>query len=396
MNIAVLSSLYPPIARGGAERVAELSANALAALGCRVHVVTLAAPGVETIARDEQDGVVVHRLPCPNRYHPFAADAHGALARLAWHLRDLRTAATIRPLAKILDDAAIDAVVSHNLKGLGLRCLEAVRARGLPQVHVLHDLQLSVASGVLWWRGERRADAQPLFRRWHERQTRRVVGAPTAVVSPSRYLLDEHLARGFFGQARATVLRYPVAPSVVPATVCAGAVRFAFAGQLVRHKGVRVLLQAWASHGLPGAELHVAGDGALAAEVAAAARADRSLVFHGRLGASELQSLFAATDAVVVPSIWYENSPMVVIEALARGCAVIGSRIGGIPELIDDANGCLVVPGDAAALRAALVCVASDVERWRSRRHRIAQAWHGPTPDEYARQLLAAVGLAPA
>src|SRR5690606_27093456 len=313
----------------------------------------------------------------------------------AWHLRDLRTPATIASLGAMLDAERVEAVVSHNLKGLGLRCLHAVRERGLPHVHVLHDLQLSVASGVMWLRP--RLDANPVFRRWYEAHTRQLLGSPRAVVSPSRYLLDEHLARGFFPTSRTVVLRNPVDPVPVTAPVTpAGPPRFAFVGQLAEHKGVRQLLRAWAAKPAPGAELHVAGDGPLAGLVAEAARRDPTLVVHGRLGADELQKLLARTDAVVVPSIWHENAPVAILEALTAGCAVLASRVGGVVEMVTDPCGILVPPARPDALAEGLARIAADVGTWRSRRAAIAAQRHGTTSAEYAEALLSLLGCVPA
>jgi glycosyltransferase involved in cell wall biosynthesis len=60
----------------------------------------------------------------------------------------------------------------------------------------------------------------------------------------------------------------------------------------------------------------------------------------------------------VVPSVWWENSPLTVIEALAAGVAVVASRTGGVPELIDEGRtGLLVAPGDVSGLREALQAV---------------------------------------
>ena len=60
--------------------------------------------------------------------------------------------------------------------------------------------------------------------------------------------------------------------------------------------------------------------------------------------------LFRAGDASVLPSAW-ENFPHTVVEALAVGCPVIASAVGGVPEVVRDGeNGLLVAPGDASAL----------------------------------------------
>jgi glycosyltransferase involved in cell wall biosynthesis len=76
------------------------------------------------------------------------------------------------------------------------------------------------------------------------------------------------------------------------------------------------------------------------------------------------------SDLLCVPSIWFENSPGVVIQALGLGLPVLGSDTGGIPELVEaDRNGALVPPGDMAAWQAALERILSDpsrLDRWRA------------------------------
>jgi glycosyltransferase involved in cell wall biosynthesis len=62
-----------------------------------------------------------------------------------------------------------------------------------------------------------------------------------------------------------------------------------------------------------------------------------------------------------IPSIWFENSPGVVIQALGMSVPVMGSTSGGIPELVQhDSNGLLVPPGDRGAWRAALEKILSE------------------------------------
>jgi len=61
---------------------------------------------------------------------------------------------------------------------------------------------------------------------------------------------------------------------------------------------------------------------------------------------------------LVLPSLWWETTGLVLLEALAEGKVVIASRTGGIPEVVG-ANGRLVAPGDVAALREALDDVTS-------------------------------------
>ncbi|WOH84247.1 glycosyltransferase [Bradyrhizobium sp. BEA-2-5] len=120
-----------------------------------------------------------------------------------------------------------------------------------------------------------------------------------------------------------------------------------YVGRLSREKGVGVLLEAVAGTGVP---LRVVGEGPERA--ALEARAPDHVTFLGGLSRDEVLREMANARALVVPSLWYEGFPMVVVEAFARGTPVVASEIGGLAEVVSDGKtGALVPPGDAAALR---------------------------------------------
>jgi len=129
----------------------------------------------------------------------------------------------------------------------------------------------------------------------------------------------------------------------------------AFAGRLGPQKALGVALEAVAA--VPEVALVVAGDGpdraaleARASELGLEGRAR----FLGSLSREQVLRLFRASDASVLPSAW-ENFPHTVVEALAVGCPVIATSVGGVPEVVRDGeNGLLVPPHDAAALGAAI------------------------------------------
>jgi glycosyltransferase involved in cell wall biosynthesis len=80
--------------------------------------------------------------------------------------------------------------------------------------------------------------------------------------------------------------------------------------------------------------------------------------------------VLADLDALLCPSIWFENGPTIALESMAVGTPVIGSRVGNLAEIVNDGvNGRLVAAGDVAALKAALVDIASHpattIDRWR-------------------------------
>ena len=126
--------------------------------------------------------------------------------------------------------------------------------------------------------------------------------------------------------------------------------------RLTVEKGIHVVLQAMAL--LPAAldfELVIAGRGPLEADMRKAAAKDARLRFIGYVTGQEKEALLASSHYLLIPSLWYENAPVAVIEAAGYGLAVIGSRIGGLPELIRNGRtGVLFEPGDAVGLASAM------------------------------------------
>lgn len=144
--------------------------------------------------------------------------------------------------------------------------------------------------------------------------------------------------------------------------VPAGRKTLLFVGSLLPVKGVDVLLEALARLGSdesaktqPPVTVLV-GDGPmrrnLAKQAQRAGLADR-VVFSGHLGREDVALWMNAADALVLPSR-NEGCPNVVLEALACGTPVVASRVGAVPDLIDDSSGIVVPPEDPGALAAAL------------------------------------------
>jgi glycosyltransferase involved in cell wall biosynthesis len=181
------------------------------------------------------------------------------------------------------------------------------------------------------------------------------------VFCPSAYLRDVALGWGL-DLERVSVLPNP-APEV-PALPSREELRaelgvegdvLAFAGRLGPQKALGVALEALV--GLDGVTLLVAGDGPervslerRSAELGLAAR----VRFLGTVPRESVLRLFRAADASVLPSAW-ENFPHTVVEALAVGCPVVATAVGGVPEVVRDGeNGLLVPAGDPTALAAAV------------------------------------------
>ncbi|MDP2234455.1 MAG: glycosyltransferase family 4 protein, partial [Actinomycetota bacterium] len=206
---------------------------------------------------------------------------------------------------------------------------------------------------------------------WFQRARKAYEHGISRFISPSVFLAQV-MARGGW-----TSVPCDVVPNAVPlpestprssGAGCHAPSRFVFAGRLSADKGVDVLLRAAAESGT---RVLIAGDGAqraeleqLASTLGGKARSGYSAEFLGRVSGERIDELLCGAHAAVVPSVWYENAPMSVLEPMALGVPVIASRIGGIPEMVDDGvEGFLVEPGDAGALAEAMRAVAADSAR---------------------------------
>ncbi len=129
---------------------------------------------------------------------------------------------------------------------------------------------------------------------------------------------------------------------------------YAYVGRFSPEKGVESLLEA--AKDLP-YKLKLAGDGALLERCKKTYSKYGNVEFLGNIPPIEVCRLMAHSSATVVPSLWYENNPLSIIESLCAGTPVIGANIGGIPELLTAGNGLTFAPGDVGGLKDAIAAV---------------------------------------
>ncbi|MEO6711602.1 MAG: glycosyltransferase family 4 protein [Planctomycetota bacterium] len=220
----------------------------------------------------------------------------------------------------------------------------------------------------------------------------RLVPAVERFLSPSRFLRERFIEWGLPAE-KITFLRTGIDLEHFqprPRTQ-SELLRVAFIGTLAPHKGPHILLEAWAridptlrARGrlkLVGPALHnpeYVRDLELRADAL-------GVEIGGAVAREEVARELSSTDVLVVPSVWYENSPLVILEALAARTPLLVSDIGGMAELVEEGvSGFRFAVGDAAALAARLSSLLAD-------RSRLDHLYQTPQPikrvDEDAAQL---------
>jgi len=383
MRILVCTNVYPPRFVGGAELVAHEVARNMALLGHTVAVFAgdLNGPGAHHgVTVDELDGLTVYRLTT------LPADYDADNCNYIHPDIDAQFAAILREFQPTI-------VHAHNLIGLSVRMLITAAESGARVFTTLHDFWGFCLRHTLLRKdgspcGDHSGCAACLNSQTDVRAAlhlrndvmRLAFDHVEGLIAPSRHVADAYLAAGFASD-RLTVLPNGIDLAPYRHAENAGsrpggeAVVLLYAGYFGAHKGLLVLLQAMAMMDHREAVvLDLVGDGPLDAGLRAFARqqglADR-VRFRGKVDPAAMATVYAASDVFVLPSVWPENQPVCLMEAMASAKPVIASRIGGIPEMLEDGReGLLVQPDDATALAQALDRLACD----RDLRTRMGQA----------------------
>lgn len=348
MKIAIISNLYAPLARGGAERVAQITAKGFAHAGHDVIVITTKPEWGMSV---EQNGKQkIYRFRPLNLFCYLELNKHGVLARAVWHVFDMFNPDSAWCVRKILRQERPDLVITHNLKGIGYLIPAIIRRLKIKHVHVVHDVQLAVPSGLIIKGNENASLVSGFAARIYSRACRALFGSPDAVISPSSWLMKFYEAKGFFPKSLKKVFPNPLSAVSPPAAVKTHKQnRCLFVGQLEEHKGIQWLIDFWRKN-MIGAELLVVGDGSLALN-----NMPRNVKILGRLDGDRLNNIFVQVDFLIMPSLCYENSPTVIQLAYQNATPVIVADIGGAGELVEKGKtGFLFEAEDADSLRNAL------------------------------------------
>jgi glycosyltransferase involved in cell wall biosynthesis len=382
MKILLVAHKYPPHSLGGVEVYTRHLAQALN----RQHRVLVfyrhdepgGAPFTEL--HEEVDGIETRRVSLAPR--GLGASVAGEF------VGTFLNPGIEEAFARLLASWQPDLVHFQHVMALSARLPVLAARAGVPAMLTLHDYWFICGNSQLIWpdaqpcRGKAlgmncvrcaaaarfpsplataaRPVLAPLFL-VRDRTVRRAAAHARRLISPSHFLMEQYLAAGFPAERFLALENGLPLEQIrrVPWRAAAGPLRVTYLGSLAWQKGVHVLIEA--VNGLPRGRvrLRVCGDPTVFAEYAGRLRQAAQhpgIEFLGRVANDQVGQVLADSDVVVVPSLWYENSPIVIQEARAAGVPVVASGHGALAEKVrHEIDGLLFSPGDAVALQQALL-----------------------------------------
>lgn len=405
MKISVVTSTYPRYQGDGVGSFIHSMSASMVQLG---HTVTVFAPYDPEVVSDWQSDVDVRRVRFvwPNRWAKLGhARSLSGDVRLQWHaypLVMLFSAVAILHLLHHTRREKPDVIYAQWLVPGGFIGAVVSRITGIPLVVSLHGSDVFVA--------ERYKIFRPLVRF--------IFRTACHVIACSTDLAQRAIGLGL-PAAHATVIPYGVdIDRYVPAPQSRSRIREQLSisdaqpvimamGRLVYKKGFSYFIRAAALvlKQFPMAHFIIAGDGDLRHElenIAQSLSIGDNISFIGHIPWADTPAHLAMVDILVVPSVIdqagnVDGLPNVLLESLASGCAVIASRVAGIPEVIEDGkNGLLVPQKDEGALASAIRRLLADADLRRrlgntARQMAVAQLSWGQTTTYMASILQACV-----
>lgn len=282
----------------------------------------------------------------------------------------------------------IDVVHAHNVHPLlGWRALAAARAAGARTVLHLHNFRLFCAVSTGYRDHEtcflcqgrntlaglrhncRGSVAEAAaYAGGLSRQQPRLLEHADRLIAVSQATAERLLQQVELDAERMSVLPNFAAAERIAEHSRAHAGAFALvAGRIVEEKGFDIAIAACVAAGVP---LKVAGEGPGLSRLRSIAPSGADIEFTGRLSEAELTEVRTRAALVLAPSRWEEPWPYAVLDAMAAGVPVLASRIGGLPEMVGDAEA-LIAPGDLEAWGRAVA------ELWRDPARRASSGEEG-------------------
>lgn len=366
LNIAMLTTFYPPYNFGGDGIGIRRLATALADRGHHITVVH------DRDAYTTQAGREPAAIEMDPRIEVIGlTSGMGMLSNLLVHQLGRPVFHKAR-LNELLGPGKFDVIWHHNASLVGGPGLFGLGDPNAVRIYEAHEHWLVCPTHVLWKENRELCEQRACLKcqisykrppqpwRWTgklHREARHI----DAFIAKSQFSRDKHRAFGFAPEMEVVPYFLPDMPPITGQAAPHPRPYFLFVGRLEKIKGVQDIIPAFSGSADDGPDLVIVGGGEFEAELRAQGAGMERVHFTGRLEPEALPAWYSNARALIVPSLCYETFGIILIEAFRGGTPVIARRLGPFPEIVAEGGGLLFE--NEAELRAAITELGTDPAR---------------------------------
>jgi glycosyltransferase involved in cell wall biosynthesis len=370
MNILFINVLYEPFIGGGTEIILKQLVEGAHKCGHNVKVLSF----WDKVDKEEViNNIAVYRAKIPNLYLPYGKIRQSFLKKVLWNILDIYNPRSPKIVLKVIKDFKPDLVNIHNIYGWSCSIWDIIGDANIPAIQVLHDLYLLCPINMFKYNVicKKQCLSCKIVRFLYKLKSNKL----KAVVGVSNFILNKYLSHGYFQNVPIKKVIYNARKldTNIKKKINLNYINFGFIGSLSPHKGIEILLKTYHKIKKSNYKLFIAGSGKKHYEQFLMSKyKDDSIIFMGKVNPEDF---FKRVDVTIVPSIWYESLGTIVVESFAFGIPVIGSNIGGTPEMvIEGVNGMLFDPYKAGDLEKTMLKFENEVDYWRNNSECIKQS----------------------
>ncbi len=346
MKVLIFNSLYYPNIIGGAERSVQILAEGLLEWNITPVIVT-------TSDRDFVDyvnNVKVYYVNVPNLYWMKTSKEQPKWKKPFWHLFDMYNPLVSKKISIILQSENPDIIHTNNLAGFSVAIWDLAKKFGIPVLHTLRDYYLLCPSSTMFRNGGNCKSQCKLCKLYSFIKMFCSNKYVDGVVGVSKFILNRHLNFGYFRNCKIKTFIYNPIKSTDFISLRRKRKRkkvvFGLVGVMSPNKGTEFVLRFFKELDLLNAKLLVFGKGINKdyEKRLKAKYASHNIVFRGF---GEPEKIYNDLDVTIIPSLWHEPFPRVLIESYSYGIPVLASNRGGIPEnVIEGKTGFIFNPDE--------------------------------------------------
>lgn len=340
MRICIVNSFYYPDIIGGAELSVLKLAEELTKKGHEIHVICTGKSDITEIINN----VNIHRIKINNIYSPITKvnnEKNNKFYKFLYSVINTYNIFNYKKLSMKLKEINPNVVHVNNIDGISPVIWSVCKKINIPIVQTLRDYSLL----------KNNSNFIDFFRGIGYKYLTKEINCVTA---PSQYTLKEFTLNGYFENSKKQVIYNAIDYEQEQLINIRDKkiikkdenIDFVFLGRLDKGKGIEFLVDAFCKINNKNINLYIAGNGECKEHILNKCKIDERIKYLGFLSQDKIEKVLANSEVLIIPSLWPEPFGRVIIEAYKFSMPVIGSRIGGIPEIINDNTGVLIDPGN--------------------------------------------------